>query len=462
MDPADAYVKLYDLLRTVDASVLSDWSESRRVGEVAGQVRLDVEQTGSLADHLLPDPPTASPEAFGVLLGLDLALLHASKETDTLAFSPLDGLRTRLTMTGRLNDQTSGSLVFKRASWLRPNEDPEYIDGFLNLIRVPPYHSADLHLQFVPELYDLPDTEMAVDAEELDSPPSPVIAQLPFLAEPEDVLWTLPGRGAFYSVTPSAERLLPHLAEALAALDASGAMLAILPEASLDDTLLAKWCELLQSTPRPEGGLLTWLLLGSGPVQTVGPNLQSSRPPNRAVLVHRSGCARLLMTQDKQSGFAFTTAKQHEYGVDLGDIKRDEYIPHIRQLNLLESRLGRFAIQICEDFGRPERHGLVTAAGVTHLFVPVLAAAMWNRGWQAKAGETLGIQAGIKVAVSNGLAIHRFFNEVPAPTLLVVSAPSGVPDQYLTTDDLVSVYSNVNGKTMESREDALRPRTAEW
>jgi hypothetical protein len=180
------------------------------------------------------------------------------------------------------------------------------------------------------------------------------------------------------------------------------------------------------------------------------------------VVMHRSGCARLLMTQDKRSGFTFTTNKQEEYGVDLGGVKRDEHIPHNRQVNLLEARCGRFGVQICEDFGRLDRRASIVAAGVTHLIVPVLAAAMWEHGWQAKAGEDLGISAGTKIAVANGLAIQRFYEDAPAPTLLTVTGPATPPQQYLSTNDLIHVHSNVNGKTMTAREDALKPRVAHW
>ncbi|MBP2330702.1 putative amidohydrolase [Kibdelosporangium banguiense] len=463
MDPADAYVKLYDELRTVDAATLSDWFDTPQVREIADHVRLDVEKTGALPDRWMADPPVRDRSLFGVLLGLDLALLHASKQTDSLAFNALDELRVRLTMTGRLNADTSGALLFKRTTWLRPNEDPEEIDGFLNLVRVPAYLSADLHVQFVPEAYDLPDVESVVEGEELESPPPLVLAQLPFLAEPEDVEWTVPDvSAAFYNVAPASERLLPHLRTALESLDESGAVLAILPEASVDDTLFDKWCELLESTPRPDGGLLTWLMLGTGPVWNVVPHPRTGRPPNRAVLLHRSGRARLLTTQDKHSGFTFTTDKQREYKVDLGEVKRDEYISHSRQLNLLESRYGRFGIQICEDFNRFERQQYVVTAGVTHLLVPVLAAAMWTGGWQAKASEMLAVSAGVKVAVSNSLAVERFYAEKPVPTLLTVSGPPGVPEQYLTTGDLVRHHDNPNGRTMQAREDALKPRTAAW
>jgi hypothetical protein len=168
------------------------------------------------------------------------------------------------------------------------------------------------------------------------------------------------------------------------------------------------------------------------------------------------------MTQDKHSGFTFTTDKQREYMVDLGDVKRDEYISHSHQLNLLESRCGRFGIQICEDFNRFERQQYVVAAGVTHVIVPVLAAAMWTGGWQAKASEMLATSAGVKVAVSNSLAVQRFYGEQPVPTLLTVSGPPGVPEQYLTTGDLVRGHSNPSGRIMQAREDALKPRVAAW
>jgi hypothetical protein len=367
-------------------------------------------------------------------------------------------------MTGRLNDDTSGLLLFRRASWLRPNEDPEELAGFLNLPKVPAHLSVDINVQFVPEAYDLPDTDDVHTTGELDAPPPLVIAQLPLLAEPSDLCWNTMenAHGAYYTVAPESGQLLPHLREALTALDDSGATLAFLPEAALDERIFAQWCELLENTPRPEHSALTWLLLGTGPFTSVGPPTNTTRNPNRAVLTHRSGTSRLLLTQDKRSGFCFTTEKQKEYGVALGDVKRDEYIAHTQQLTLLESRHGRFAVQICEKFDRPDRQMSIMATGVTHLVVPVLAAAMWSQGWQAKAGQIFGINAGTKVAVGNGLAIQRFFDEAPVPTLLTVAGPPGVADQYLTTAQLVHVHPNPDSTAMEARDDALKPRVASW
>ncbi|WP_158854224.1 hypothetical protein [Saccharothrix deserti] len=464
MDPADAYVKLYDQLCRVDADLLTVWSTTDEVQDTAGQVRLEVEVTSSLGEWWMPPQVSDESRLFGVLLGLDLALLHASKQLGCVGSGVLDDLMVRLEMTGRLNDQTSGLLLFRRASWLRPHEDREYLDGFLNLLRVPPHLSSDLEIEFVPEAYDLPDRETLHEpGGELDPPPPVVVAQLPFLADGDDLRWTLTKKSSrgFYTVGPATERLRSHMSKALSALDHSGAAVGFLPEASLDDKLLEVWFDLLRNTTRPDGSALTWLLLGSGPVLSVGPHPRTDRLTNRAVLVHRSGQRRPLLIQDKGSGFCFTTKKQHDFHLDLGG-KRDERIPHTRTVTLLESRCGRFGIQICEDLNRIEHQQYIVAAGVTHLLVPVLAGAMWNGGWQATAGQDLAVALGAKIAVGNSMALERFFGGKPAPTLLTVAGPAIPPSQYLTMRDLVRVHLNQNAATTDAREDALTPRVADW
>jgi predicted amidohydrolase len=464
MDPADAFVNLYDELRHVTADELSEWSVTPLVKDLAERVCADVTRSGSLHPQWNPANMYDPRSRFGVLLGLDLALLNANGDMNHLGTDALDELQVRLAMNGRLNEHTSGLLLFRRASWSRPNKDREDLDGFLHLLRIPADLSSDLGVHAVPEAYDLPDTEDLRDPGELEPPPPIVIAQLPLLATPSDLRWDLVdnAQGAFYTVAPESGRLVPHLREALSALDDSGAAVAFLPEGALDEDIFTAWCDLLENIPRPEDGKLTWLLLGTGPVTSVGPPTNTDRDPNRAVLVHRSGRDRLLLTQDKRSGFCFTTDKQKEYEVPLGEVNRDEYISHPHQVNLLESRCGRFAVQICEDLDRPDRLRHVMAAGVTHLLVPVLAAAMWTEGWQVKAGQTAAINAGTKVAVGNGLAIHRFYAGDPVPTLLTVTGPPGGVDQYLTGQQMIAAYPNTDSKDMDAREDALLPRVAEW
>ncbi|MFD8500956.1 hypothetical protein [Amycolatopsis sp. NPDC059657] len=464
MDPADAYVKLYDQLKSEHADALDEWSLRDDVSQARDSVCAEVRATGTLDDRWLLRHAHDRCLLFGILRGLDLALLSANPETGAPDGSALDYLRARLELTGKLNDQAVGLLLPSRASDGRPGVDPDSIDDFLHFLRLSPEISADVQIHPVPALHDLPRTAKTSTSGVLEPKPPLTIAQLPLLAGPEDLRWNIvESDDRFYTVVPDATRIGPRLPAALRALDQSGASLAILPEGCLTDDLLPQWQELLKSTPRPKDGSLTWLLLGTGPVVSVGPKPQSNRLPNRAVLVHRNGWLAPLMTQDKLSGFCFTPDQQEIYRIDLGGVKRDEFISHNTTLTVLEGRAGRFAVQICEDFGRLRQQSRVVLTGATHIIVPVLAASMWDSGWQARAGQVMALDLGAKAAVSNGLAIERFYNETtPSPTLLTVVALPGRPDNYFTTEELVQAYSNMRAGEQSQTEDALTPRVAEW
>ena len=465
MDAADAYVELYDTLVRCDLPHLSDWSVTQDVQDIADQIRSEVEAQGELPDHLwntwLPEGPACTAQALGVLLGLDRALLNADRARDTLANRALGHLRARLEMYGRLNEETSGRLLFRRAKPSRPNHEPQSLDGFLNLIRIPPHIDANITIVLVSEVRDLPDLEDDEYSGELQPLPQLPTAQLPILAEATDLVWDIKDDHPpykYYSVRPNNSALTPHIRRALDQLDASGAVLALLPEASLDDHLLDRWLEALRRKPRPGNSRLTWLLVGTGPVTSHGGQVLGDRPPNRAVLLHR--CGELLLTHDKQHGFSFAEEQQHEYGIDLG-CTRDEYISFGRNLSVLEARHGRFAVHICEDLAWHDTQGSVISSGVTHLMVPVLAAAMWERGWQAENAIILAQEAGTDVAVSNGLAIQRYSPEGgPAPTLLVCSVPPGPHLNYLKRQQLVRAFSSRD--VADPRVDALTVREGPW
>jgi len=467
MDPADAFVRLYDVLRWCPAGRLEQWWEQGE--DIADRVCSDVESTGDLPDRWMPENPSATPEYFGVLRGLDRALRNADQAADALTDRQLGYLRTRWRLTGRLNDKTNGILLFRRARAARPSTLPgvpvvQALDDFLQLLRVPDHRSSHIHLTQLPEGLDLPAAEFGYTRDLEPLPPLP-IAQLPLLAEMDDLHWELQGP-AYYQVGPQ-DHLRLHLRAALEALDASNAVVAILPEASLNDALVEEWQNLLRDNPRPEHSRLTWILVGTGPVLSVGGQPSSDRLPNRAVLLHRRGD--FLLTQDKQHGFTFTTDQQTEYGVDLGGA-RAEHIAEGTDLSLLEARHGRFGILICEDLNWHYQQGDIIEAGVTHLFVPVLAAAMWDQSWQATAAKVLVMEAGTDIAVSNGLAIHRYVPaayasapNTPAPTLLVIACVPDKHDQWPSHADLVRTYAcPADEATKSARDDALTPRIADW
>ncbi|WP_406722910.1 carbon-nitrogen hydrolase family protein [Streptomyces althioticus] len=412
MDPADAYVRLYDALKGTAGSDLDDWSQEPDVDEAAEQVCEVVlaDPNGLLPDHWIPADLAPKPELLAVLLGLDLAMVHARIDADRPDFRTLGYLRSRLQMTGRLNDSTSGTLLFRHRRSGRPIGAPQTLDDLLHLVRIP--SGSNIHVEPLSEADDLPDPGLSDDAEGEDPPTPPPIqlAQLPFLAEADDLRWgdVKLQKRSYYTVQPDSSRLRGQPSDAVIALDNCGANVAVLPEASLDDDLLREWQEAVDNGPSPEKTRLAWLLIGTGPVTRVGGASAGDgrRSPNRAVLLTRKG--KVLLTQDKQRGFPLPPQKQKDYGLRIGEpppVHRDEYIATVTDLSLVDSRYGRFGVHICEDVGWHDMRGDVITAGVTHLFVPVLAAPIQDLGWQAQAAMELVKEAGTDVAVSNGLAV---------------------------------------------------------
>jgi hypothetical protein len=472
MDPADAYVRLYDALKPTPGSDLDAWSQEPRVDEVALRVCAEIldDPDGQLPETWIAADLAPGPELLAVLLGLDLALENARPDTDHPNLRSLDYLRTRLETFGRLNsDDTRGTLLFRhRRGTGRPFNAPQTLDDLLHLIRIP--SGSNIHVDVLREADDLPDHGLHPQEDPSVTTLLGVeLAQLPLLAEASDLIWearSLPKRD-YYTVRPDNSRLRSRVSAALEALDGSGADLAFLPEASLDDDLLTEWRDALRSRPDPATGP-AWLLVGTGPVLTHGEKSSDDRRPNRAVLLNRLGNP--LLVQDKQRGFTLTAEQQENYCLQIGDpppVMRSEHHAQGTGLSLIESRHGRFGVHICEDIGWHEVRGAAMAAGVTHLLVPVLAAPIAERGWQKQAAMELVREAGTDVAVSNGLAIARFtYKGEPATTLLVIKAPSDrIDDRYLTPkeiEEMVSCHHSPLGADVDARADALAPRRATW
>jgi len=463
MDAGDAYIDLYDVLAGCPQVSLLDWYGAPATQERAAEVCQVVGAAGEVPDEhwrtWLPDGAACSEEAFGVLLGLDLALLDADPYRGTPG-TPLGAPRGNLQVHGRLNeDETRGILLFRRTTPGRPSVEPESIDGFLELIRIPPHLTSKVHVKYCPVLDDLPDPDQDGDDPSGEGlPPLSVIplAQLPMLAEPGDLIWVTPD-DSHYTVAPNSAVLAQYVPQALAELDASGAVLALLPEASLDDYLLRVWQEALRSTVAD--GPLTWLLAGTGPIRGQGPAAGGERPPNRAVLLHRSG--KLLLTQDKQRGFTLTSKDQQDkYGLTYAGSKRAEYITQGTRLSVLESCRGRFAVAVCEDLERAGIRDQVIKSGTTHLMVPVLAGGMYKDGWQPPDAYMVAVEAGTDVAVSNGLAIESTYKGQPVPTLLVFSVPDERGD-YLRARDLLTMPMPATVPA-DPRANALTVRQAVW
>ncbi|MBB5816922.1 hypothetical protein [Streptomyces collinus] len=472
MDLADAYVKAYDRM-TPCAGARCDRMRPDAL-RVAERVQSAVERSGGMA---LPanwlSGPAPSVKLFGVLLGLHQVLLDADRERDDLSTQRRKVLRGRLTRTGRLNTKsTKGALVYARTMCGRPDRVRYQLDEFLPVLRrIPENEWKLMQVRHAKAVLDL-DASRAKDIPETEPTAPLLIAQLPFLADKDDLDWGPEGEDR-YRVAPRTDRLRGHIKAALAELDDSKAHLGILPEASLNDDLLAIWRDVMVNGRRPSGSRLTWILVGTGPVKSVGPPpCVPDIPPNRAVLLHRR-TGRELLAQDKQFGFTLDADRQQEYDLrdpsrcDLGGVTRGEWIAEGEKLNILESHSGRYAILICEDVGRLLKTGHTLAvAGVSHVLVPVLAAAMHKKGWSGRAAEELARDAGAAVAVSNGLAIHRYIPAqhcannpyCPAPTLLAATPARTRPIQSYVSYAPKEIGLPEDLAVVDSRVDALTPR----
>ena len=100
--------------------------------------------------------------------------------------------------------------------------------------------------------------------------------------------------------------------------------------------------------------------------------------PNRAVLLHGKTGA-IIAVQDKRYGFTILPTIKDDYGLSAApDVQLDEGIAQGKRLTIVESRLGRVAILICEASGLTPSWqrllgvaggGLLIAAGAANLAI---------------------------------------------------------------------------------------------
>jgi len=452
VDVGDAFARAYDALEDTPGTQLLIWLGTREVSEAAKEVAAEAFWRGQVADWRLPGPFVASADTLGVLLGVHRALLHVDPDRNTQDRGALGGIWTRYLLSDkpRLNLETDGAVLFAHSIATRPNprDAPDTVaDMVPGLIRVPEDLWRRANPVLVPAHHDLtPGWTVKVEDGQIRIGRRPIrTAQLPFLARRSDVRWRVvtdprrPG-AARYAVDLNRPAVKSRIPAALVALDASRSQLAVLPEAALDDTLLDRWRTVLRTRRRqPPGGLLRWLLIGTGPVTRAGstpPNVGC--PPNRAVLVHRDGT--VLLTQDKRRGFTLDAEQQRRYGLAKqlgGESPLGEHLWQGTTFSYLEGQAGRFAIAICEDHGRliertaRSTSDFVARLGVTHLLVPVIAPAMWHGGWQAKAACEIADAVGASVLVSNSCAIDQFatVGGGSAAATLVAAIPQRRPSE---------------------------------
>jgi predicted amidohydrolase len=397
-DPADLFAQLYDALPErlfAHDEGAEDWLVDEAVAEIAADVEHEVVVTGRLSEETTGrflDVEEEDRNRFAILTGLDHAFLQADLVTGTYDESELVEVTLRYLETGRLNtDSVSGAVLPKIAVPAQDHLLPESLrDAFGAIVRVPA------------------ETQLAVQQVLIERWPSRTMREAGFFVA------ALPafGREAALEVeriagSPSSYRLRltdtgredQWVRERLAALDAAGAFVAVLPELALTPALLTAWRENCRATIRTPGNPLRWIVLGSGPEH----DQRDVRPHNRAVIVERE-TGKILWHQDKQYRFQLEPQMIERWALvgQLGTGPLEEWISVGGSMVVAEAPGFRGSVLICEDLTQLDTVGAtVRAWNVSHAFCPIFSQAIRRYRWENQHGAWLLAHAGVQIVVCN-------------------------------------------------------------
>ncbi|TDC52715.1 hypothetical protein E1281_18770 [Actinomadura sp. KC345] len=399
-EPADLFVHLYD---SIADDVFQSWTATRWYAEERVRRKAN-EIADAVLEHGVLDPAQTARTiamrgdqgAFTILLGLDIALAHASPYAPYHDAPALAGVLVNYLTEGKLNGPgTTGALLPRCAFPGRPHGKRSKAE-FFGVHRVPQAEWDRIDHTVLP----------AVNDPHFSRDEPVTVGCAPVLETFDDVDIEFGERDGMtvYRLRPmDSSGLRSRIKAIVRRLDESGAQLAVMPEASLSDALLEHWKEVAFDTAgrdrdrRP----LRFILLGSGPLGADDP------PPNRAVLLDR-WTGQELLVQDKLFGFTLDSGQMRLWRLpdapDAGTAV--EYARPGTRISVLDSSLGRLAVLICEDLGRSigwERE--LEACGVSHLLVPIFSKPILEHRWEDQASERQVAGLGSWVTVSNSLAV---------------------------------------------------------
>jgi predicted amidohydrolase len=399
-DPADLFVQLYDELGEHPfrgAVPAQQWWADPSVQADARRVCLKVLETGIAPRNLVSRLAQSDRGMFAVLVGLDDALEYVHPFSATYDPGRLYRIAVRYVTSGRLNsDAVDGALLVRNVFPGRPAGLPDRED-FFGVVRVPRDAWADVEHSRIPNAFDLP----FMRPEKSDSATIGV-ACIPMLGSYDDLVFQQTDRAGApaYRIGPQTEVLERRIEKVLEILDESRAFIGVLPEAALSEKLLMVWSETLRRKEPPKSSNLCWLFVGTGPCGGQSP------PPNRAVLLHRSG--QVLLEQDKINDFTMTPGQLDRWGLNglLGHGPRVEDIARGDTVRLLECALGRIGVLICEDLTRPRISNALRGCGISHVFVPIFSGPV-HPSWVTGSATSYVVDVGASVVVVTSLAIAR-------------------------------------------------------
>ncbi|MGI8428078.1 MAG: hypothetical protein ACR2OB_01950 [Solirubrobacteraceae bacterium] len=245
------------------------------------------------------------------------------------------------------------------------------------------------------------------------------IACVPVIADPSEMRFEtreIDGRRCYRISPRDLARTRERIPEIVAALDASGAIIALAPEATLIPTLLECWQESLRLRRATS---LRWVLAGSGDLTPGG-----KHSSNTAVLLDgRTG--QVIGSQHKLYPFNLSAEiierwdlsghfGKHAMGEDLAPVERI--------LTVFDAGAIRAAIVICEDLNKPLDLGpLIRDLGISHLFVPVFSRQIKPHRWEQTAAAVHARATGTTVTVTNSMIIATALGDHDPGTALAIT-----------------------------------------
>jgi predicted amidohydrolase len=396
--PGDLFATIYDSLpdSAFAEREAETWPGRPEVRRISKRV------VTHILNHGVADP-NAAQEAidkhgdagrYAVLWGLDRALDYASPYSSLHESEKLHWLVADYPLTNRVDSGAIPGAVLFRCSYPGGPRNLPRKDTVFSLVRVPEDVWEHINLVRIPEESDVVLTPSD------HGPVRVVIACVPVADEHDmEVQPVSTAAGPAYRlVLHDTEALRDRVQVVVNKLDQSGADIAVVPEGCLSDGLLKHWKDVLLSTAPPPDSRLSWLVVGTGPVGVGEP------PFNRAVVLDRDG--EELTVQDKEFDFTLDEEQAHRWGLHhlVGAGARFEDIQLGQERQMLESRVGRVSVLICEDLSRGIDVGEhVRACGASHALVPVFSGGL---GWSIGAATNFARETGAWTVVSNSLVVR--------------------------------------------------------
>jgi predicted amidohydrolase len=441
-DPADVFMKLFDdIAEDLFLGSAADQLFHRSdVVAAAREIEKTIRATGRAAAELaeLPDDDTRDAAAIARLSALDRVFRAVHPNAQAPVPPKLSYLSSRHTRLGRFNKSDEAGLLLPRLmEYGAPRHRADKHERF-SVVRVSRQRMQKI--SFIS--FGSRGWPTVTCGEDL------VVACVPFLDKGEDVTLDRIDEfsQAWYRLAPVDDsRLEQRVSDALAALDASGATVGLLPEEALSGSLLDIWKGQLASTYAKAHSPLAFIVAGTGPVSEGG-----DPPVNRAVVLDRKG--QELWSQDKICDYTLDQATVKLWnlpGLGSGDLL--EYITRGNQLVVAETTFGRIAILICEDLGRCDSRDVVPRhLGVSHLLVPVFDAPLGAHRWERFAAENYLKWIGSRVVVSNSRVVgHLQGGSGAMATAFGISPSAGSGSYTFNASQVLSTSSPAEAATVK-------------